>query len=254
MTSLTDSSSRALLAAPPTRRFVQSGDVYKHDEVDGFLRLPSSGRNRTEQQHPFTSPSKGDTDSDTELSDASGINSGGDSSETEELTLTSYQATLKEIEARLKKDPTSTTDWLHLLSHTLSTIPVTSRNATPARSEITLSVLSRCFSVDTRNRSSKILQLMYMKAGEEIWHESKVNAVWEDALKVGGTELWFEWLEWRIRKGDKGVDGVVDDAVRVLKFLGHGEEDELAKVRVFWRVAVVLKNAGWSHCNMHICT
>jgi len=252
MTSLTDSSSRALLAAPPTRRFVQSGDVYKHDEVDGFLRLPSSGQNRTGQRHPFTSLSKGDTDSDTEASDASGINSGGESSETEELTLTSYQATLKEIEARLREDPTSAADWLHLLSHTLSTIPVTSKNATVARSEITLSVLSRCFAADTRNRSSKVLQLMHMKAGEEIWHESKVKAEWEDALKIGGTELWFEWLEWRIRKGDRGVDGVVDDAVRILKVLGDEEEDELAKVRVFWRVAVVLKNAGWSHCNVHV--
>lgn len=56
----------------------------------------------------------------------------------------------------------------------------------------------------------------------------------------------MEWLEWRIRKGAKRINGVVDDAVRVLRSLGDGEDDEIGKLRVLWRVAAAFHNAGMS--------
>jgi len=85
---------------------------------------------------------------------------------------------------------------------------------------------------------------MYLKSGEEIWHESKLRAEWEDALKEGNADIWIEWLEWRIRIGNGGVDAVVQEARRVFDVLGDREENETDKLRIFWRMAVVFQNAG----------
>ncbi|KAF8078751.1 NRDE-2, necessary for RNA interference-domain-containing protein [Lyophyllum atratum] len=245
MPSLTDSSARALLAAPPTRRVLQSGDNYKHTEIDGYLRLPSSRRrDQNEPSYRSITASKDDADSDAESSTASSDDESSDE-EAGTVTLTSHQETLKLLEHQLNEDPTAVDKWLQLLSHTLSTIPVTSKNATTARSEIAISILARALSAHPRNGASKLLRLRYMKAGEEVWHESKVRAEWEEALKLGGFEIWMEWLEWRIRRANAGVDGVVEDAVRA-RTLGQSEQDELMRVRVFWRVAVALQSAGFS--------
>jgi hypothetical protein len=86
--------------------------------------------------------------------------------------------------------------------------------------------------------------LKYLKAGEEVWHESKLRAEWEEGLKGGGIEIWMEWMEWRIRRAARGIKGVVEDGERILRSLGDGEDDEIGKLRVFWRVAVALQDAG----------
>ncbi|KAG5647613.1 hypothetical protein DXG03_008966 [Asterophora parasitica] len=223
MQSITDGSARALLAVPPTRRILNSEGTYKHEEVDGFLRLPGRRKGTAEETYRSITASKDDADSLSESSDASNHSSDDEGSEDEDeaITLTALQETLKELEQQLTRDPTSIDKWLQLLSHTLSTIPITSKNATKARSEITLSILARALAADIRNGTSKFLRLRYMKAGEEVWHESKVRAEWEDALKFGGVEIWMEWLEWRIRQAHAGLDGIVDDAVRILDALGR---------------------------------
>lgn len=248
MTSLTDSSSRALLASAPTRRIVQSEDTYKYREIDGFLRLPTGRRRQTKNDQSYRSITlpKNEVNSDSESSEASEDHSDDEISEDESdtLILTSHQLTLKQLDQKLKEDPNSVDNWLQLLSHTLSTIPLTSKNATTARSEITLAILSRALAADIRNTDSKILRFKYLKAGEEVWHESKLRAEWEDALKIGGAEIWMEWFEWRIRRGNDGVDGVVKDALRILSVLEDSEQDEILKVRVFWRLAVAIQNAG----------
>ncbi|KAF5385316.1 hypothetical protein D9615_001411 [Tricholomella constricta] len=249
MSSLTDASARALLTVPPTRRILQSEGAYKHEEIDGYLRLPSRRRQgATEESYRTITASKQDVDSQSESSDASNQTSDDESSTDEagEITLTALQETLKLLEQQLAQDPTSIDKWLQLLSHTLSTIPITSKNATKARSEIAISILARALTADPRNGASKLLRLRYMKAGEEVWPESRVRAEWEEALKLGGSEIWMEWLEWRIRQADAGIDRIVDDAVRLLGVLGHSELDELTKVRVFWRVAVAFQCAGFS--------
>lgn len=248
MPGLTDSSTRSLLAAAPTRRVLQSGDNHKYEEIDGFLRLPGRrGRNGDEQSYRSITLSKDNANSDSDSSSESEHGDGSDTNDDDSDTttnLTSHQATLKSLEQQLTADPSSISGWLLLLSQTLSTIPITSKNATKARSEITLSILGRALSVDLRNRTSKTLRLKYLKAGEEVWHESKLRSEWEDALKVGGVGIWMEWLEWRIRSTNKGIDGVVEDATRVLGALSFDDEGEIGKVRVFWRTAVAIQNAG----------
>jgi hypothetical protein len=88
------------------------------------------------------------------------------------------------------------------------------------------------------------LRIKYLRAGEEVWHESKSRAEWEDALRVGGADIWMEWLEWRMRNGSKGVNGAVDDGIRMLNAFGTREEDEVGKVRAFCRIAVLFQQAG----------
>ena len=239
---LTDSSSRALLAAAPTQSMITSDTKYKYEEIDGFLRLPSRRGHQTEQAYREIVLTKDGSDSDS--SDASWDGSSDD--DDSNTPLTSHQQTLKSLEQQIESDPSSVPTWLSLLSRTLSTIPQTSKNATKSRSEITLSIISRALSSHSSNIHNKDLRLKYLKAGEEVWHESKLRAEWEEALKVGGIDIWMEWLEWRIRRAVKGIDGVVEDAQRVLRTLGDTELGEMGSLRVFWRIAVALQSAGRS--------
>jgi hypothetical protein len=226
---------------------VPSIDPHKYKEIDGFLRLSSSrSSTRTEPSYRAITLSNDNPDTDSEISSRSQDGDDRDDSgdDSDALVLTSHQETLKLLDHRIASQPSSVETWLLLLSHTLSTIPITSKNATKARCEITLSILGRALAADTRNGASKELRLTYMKAGEEVWHESKIKAEWEDALKVGGIEIQIEWLEWKIGKGNKGIDGIIEDAARISGMLGHGQEDEVAKLRIFWRVAVAFQKAG----------
>jgi hypothetical protein len=257
MPALTDSRAGALLAAPPKVKFPQSGDTFKHEEVDGILLLTSK---RSKQKHgqPYrsiTSP-KGDVESPYGSAPTSEDEDGGSSGDDENDTpiLTSQQETLRLLEQQLNAEPYSVAKWLLLLSHTLSGIPIMSKNASKARSEISISILARALAADLRNRTSNVLRFKYMKAGEQVWHESKIRAEWEEALKTGGVDLWMEWLEWRIRKADKGVDGIIEDATRILRAFKYDEPGEIARIRVFWRVAVTLQNAGlfFQHVSSYI--
>ncbi|KAF9015505.1 NRDE-2, necessary for RNA interference-domain-containing protein [Cyathus striatus] len=240
---LTDSGSRSLLNAPPTRRILHSDASTRYEEVDGFIRLPSR-RGRPNPEDSYRSITRGNDNSDSEQSSGDEKDDVSSDEESGELVLTSLQETLKSLENDLSLEPSAVEKWLHLLTHSLSTIPVTSKNATKARSEISVSILSRALSAHPLNSSSKQLRLKYLKAGEEIWHESKLRAEWEDALKVGGVEIWMEWLEWRIRVGSEGVEGVVRDGTRAMEAFENDEEGETAKLRSFWRIAVAFQNAG----------
>ncbi|KAG2154714.1 NRDE-2, necessary for RNA interference-domain-containing protein [Suillus clintonianus] len=236
---LTDSSVTTLLAAPPSQRLIGSGDSYKYEEVDGFLRLPS-GHKAAEDYRSITKQ-QDHLDSDSQSSASN--DSSGDESGTP--ILTSHQLSLKALEQQLAADPSSVETWLSLVRHSLSNIPLTSKNAAKARAEITLSILTRARAANPHNKSSRILFLKYLRAGEEVWHESKTKAEWEEALKLGGIEIWIEWLEWRIRTAAGGVETSVTDATRVFNALGSSESSEIDKLRVLWRVAVAFQQAGY---------
>ena len=169
-----------------------------------------------------------------------------DSDDNDTPILSAHQESLKLLEHDLEANPRDVSKWLTLLNQTLSTIPFTSKNAMKARSEITVSIIARALSADPQNKLDRHLRLTYLRAGEDIWHESKLRSEWEDALKVGETDIQLEWLEWKIRNGNKGIDGVLESAARALTGLGTGEEADIGKVRIFWRVAVAIKNAGMS--------
>lgn len=106
-----------------------------------------------------------------------------------------------------------------------------------------------------KNRESIELRIKWLDAGSEIWDLEKLDKQWETALSELGNQksssalrnaIWNEWLRWRISSvgrralGRANVDEILDDAKRVLENV-HGE---LARIRVFWRIAVALKGAG----------
>lgn len=237
---LTDSESRALLQAAPTRRILGSHSKYKYDEVDGFLPLPSHREHGNTTKH--RSITAGDLDSDT---GSSALDDASADSENDGALLSIREEMIRNVEKELSIDPTSIPSWFYLLSLSLSNVPITAKNATKARAEITLSVLSRAFAVHPDNGLSRPLRIRYLNAGEEIWPEGKLLAEWEDALKVGGIEMWMEWFTWRLRRASNGIDGVLEDALRALTaFASDKEEDELARIRIFWGTAVAFHRAG----------
>lgn len=209
--------------------------------------MPLPSRNHDGDQ-PYRSITQRRADSDSDLASESEHESASEDSAEDKPILTSHQEALKSLEQQLSRNPTFINLWLSLLSQTLSTVPLLSKNATKARAEIALAVLSRAMSADRQNSNSKVLRLKYLKAGEEIWQESKMHEEWESASKVGGIEIWMEWLEWRIRKSKKGMESVVEAAVRAMSALGSDVAGELGKVRIFWRTAVAFQNAGWYTC------
>jgi hypothetical protein len=238
VTDLASKEARRLLFNAPARRIRASETRYQ--EVDGYIHI---GALEGSNAQDYRSISKEEANSD---SDASSSRSDRDSSdeESEGYVLTSQQEALKYLEQQLASDPTSIDNWLLLLSRTLSTVDITSKNATKARSEITLSLLTRAISADPRNATSKRLNLKYLRAGAVVWDDSKLRREWENALKLGDMDIWIEWLEWQISTRREGIDGVFDAAQRVLQSLDSVEEEEVAKVRVFWRVAVACQQAG----------
>lgn len=245
MSCLTDSGTRALLKRAPEQRLVSSSASSKYKEEDGIIYLPvRKGPRKPEDSYRSITGQENPSDSDISSlpeSEASSSEEGHD-----RPMLTAHQETLKSLEQELNSHPYDVDKWLAFLRQTLSTIPLTSKNATRARSEITISILSRALSADPRNMKNKMLRILYLKAGEDVWHESKLKAAWDIAFKEGDTELVMEWLEWQVRKGEGGLQGLMDAAVKALERFARneGESAEIAKVRAFWRIAVALRSAG----------
>ncbi len=244
MSSLTDSGSRALLKRAPERRLAPSAASSKYKEEEGIIYLPSrKGPRKPEDSYRSITGQENASDSDiSSLPEDEVSNSDeGDG----DLVLTAHQEILKSLEQDLASHPSDVEKWLALLHQTLSTIPLASKNATQARSEITISILSRALSADPLNTKNKMLSIFYLKAGEDVWHESKLKAEWETAFKEGDTELVMEWLEWQIRKGKGGLDALMAAGVKALERFATSEDDT-AKVRAFWRIAFALRSAGLS--------
>lgn len=178
--------------------------------------------------------------SDSSDSYSEGVESDEEDSDT--ISIDARQATLKELEKRLESEPTSISTWLSLLSNSLSTIPLHSKNAPKVRADISLSILFRAISVHPANKNSVLLRLELLTIGEEVWNNEKLYQEWEDALCLGSVELWMAWLDWRIRTSSVGMDGMLSDAQRILSAL---DADEVSKLRVLWRVATAFREAGW---------
>jgi hypothetical protein len=240
MSSLTDPGTRSLLKKIPERRLVPSKSSKLGNEEDGIIRLPSSkGSKKPEDSYRSII---GDPNASDECTSSS-EDEVPSSDEDDQLTLTAHQETLKTLEENIATNPASIDTWLALLHQTLSTTPTTSKNATKARSEITLSILSRALAAHPDNAKNKVLRILYLKAGEEVWQDDKLREEWDEAFKYGDIEILMEWLAWQIRKGHGGLDGLVTSAVKAIGRLERNA-DESAKIRIFWRVAFAIRSAG----------
>ncbi|KAL1748548.1 NRDE-2, necessary for RNA interference-domain-containing protein [Schizophyllum fasciatum] len=235
---LTDARSRALLARPPTQHITPNPEKYA--EVDGVITVPRRQRATAVPEDTYRAITADDRARNE--SDSSEDEDEEESSEEEaddgRPVLSYHQEKLAELNRRVTAEPTNEHAWLDLLRESLVDVPPDSKNATTARAEITTAILGRAL---TFNPRALTLRREYVKAGEEIWHESRVRAEWEAALKVGDADMWMEWLEWRIGQAKDALSGIVEDAGRVLA----STEDDMLRVRVLWRMAELFKSAGY---------
>ena len=122
-------------------------------------------------------------------------------------------------------------------------MPSTTLNAAKARGEVSISVLSRALSAHPANKRSKTLRLKLLRAGEELWSSEQLRNEWEDALNVNDVDIWMTWLDWRLRRTSNLTESIVADAQRAYQALARYGDDN-GQVRVFWRAAVALREAG----------
>jgi len=212
--------------------------------VDGVIALPSRHRQIDNQSYRSIEGPKEGSLSDVDSPSESEVSQSSDDDDADTTLLTSHQEKTKELEQGLFADPSSVPTWLSLLAHSLSQIPVTSKNAVKARSEIALSILSRALSSSPSNAYSVALRLKYLQAGEEVWPEQRLKEEWDGLLSTTDSEILMSWFEWKIRKGHGGMEGVIEEAAKLLKIMA----DDVDWLRLVWRTAVVLKQAGSSCC------
>jgi hypothetical protein len=194
--------------------------------------------------------------SDESDSDASGSQSS--ESEFGSNTLTAEQRTIKALETTLGSSPSDIESWLKLLDISIKSLSVLTKQATRARAEISVSLLRRAIDAHPDNAASFRLRLLYIEHGSELWSEEMLREEWEDVLTSLGSPqsppwkrviVWLNWLEWR-EVANSTVTGAVNDAKRVFAML-HGEQFALVRIRLCWRVAVFLREAG--KCFLPFC-
>jgi len=254
--SLTDPKARQLLLRPPRPVSALPGINTRDAGEDGgdFLRLtgkPSQSKGQRDkalvsQHRTVTTTIRAAVDSE----DSDGfISDSADSSaetteeefESEAPVLTSRQMAIKELEEKLRRDPSSVQSWHSLLSHSISAVPLDTKNAAKVRAEIAESILSRAVSAHPLNKTSIALRLKYLRAGEETWDEKKLQREWDDALALQSTEVWMAWLDWKLSRSRSGLEGIMENVSRALEQLRHTETGSL---RIQWRAAVILQQAG----------
>ncbi|KAI5123567.1 hypothetical protein M0805_003385 [Coniferiporia weirii] len=242
---LTDSHARALLAGKTHRLAASARTLLKYEESDGFIRVPSrKGKGRVQAYRSITREDAENSDSQT----SSESGSSSSEYETDTSPMSAREESLRNLEQKLLRDPTSISDWLLLVEHSLNGMPATNRNVDKARSEISVSVLSRAFSAHPDNNRSTILWLKYLKAGELFWTGSKLKSEWEEALRIlKSGDICVDWFDWRTRSNAR-LDDVLHDAARALEMAAKstpGDGAELAELRVFWRIVIFLKQSGY---------
>jgi len=167
------------------------------------------------------------------------VSDSDDDDDDRDTVFSSNHEKMRSLEEQLSEDPSSVSTWLSLLSLSLSQVPVASKNSSKVRSEITHSILGRALPSLPEGSSTRI-RLLYLHAGEELWTSERLGQEWEKALTTGDINISLAWLDWRIRNGSRGVDGILEAATRVLA----SAESELERLRVFWRLTCALRQAG----------
>lgn len=214
----------------------------KYQETDGFIPLPSRRPRPVEPEDYRSIVASKDHVSEGDSSSVSAVSDSDDNDDDHDTIFPSNHEKMRSLEEHLSVDPSSVSTWLSLLSLSLSQVPSASKNSSKVRSEITLSILGRALPSLPEGSSTRI-RLLYLHAGEELWTSEKLGQEWEKALTTGDINIFLAWLDWRIRNGSRGVDGILEGATRVLA----SAESELERLRVFWRLTCALRQAGMSN-------
>ena len=242
---MTDSRARALLNAGQIRRLTASTKASsKYEEADGFIRVRSRKGKEKEQEYRSISIGLNEKE-DSDISSQSEGESSGDDSDTSPLS--AREESIRSLEKLLTEDPTSESNWLLLLQHTVGSAVPSKKNEEKARAEISVSILERALSAHPSNSRSLLLRLKYLRVGESIWDTTRMRKEWDKALRdVGSVDLVVEWLDWAMRTSST-LDSVIEDAIRATRLVdssGADEDGDRARLRVLWRIATFFRQAG----------
>lgn len=222
-----------------------------YEEFDGFIRISAeAGRDAASAEQPYRSITNQEEENSSDTSEGENIGDSEYESDPDTISLSAREEALRRLEQEVKEDPSSTSAWLSLLEHTISGIAPSRKDSGTVRPEISISVLFRAINAHPDNLRSPLLRLKFLKAGEDIWDDSKLKSEWENALRnAKHPDVWMEWLDWRLRKCPLGLEGCVNDVRRVREggSVGLGDyEADILNLRIFWRLAVFFKQTGKS--------
>ncbi|GJJ13904.1 hypothetical protein Clacol_008161 [Clathrus columnatus] len=239
--------------AQKTRLLLPSSTPDEVDHSSDFIPLSSARASSMDPMpsHRAIEESKSDSEDEVQRSEAGST----DTDDDDVPFRNAHQQLLISLETALREDPSSTPSWLALIEHSLHDMPLSSKaSLNLARTEIKLTIIERAFRAHPKNRESIELRIIWLDAGSEIWDIQKLETEWETTVReLGGrgtsaplrNAIWNEWLRWRISSagrrsnGQTNVDEILNDARLVLNNI----EGELTRVKTFWRIAVILKEA-----------
>lgn len=180
------------------------------------------------------------------------------SSDELELSLSADQEAMKELEVILNRSPDSETAWLKLWDISLKSVPKTTSRGVNARADISLSILRRALDSHDENKESPRLRLLYIQQASQIWSDDRIRAEWDNLLsQLGGTGtavwkrgvVWAAWLEWRLSNSPSVNEAIIDTKRAILEL--KDDSFEMLKVRICWRIAIFLKEAGQCFKSRH---
>ncbi|KAF8317313.1 hypothetical protein DL93DRAFT_552307 [Clavulina sp. PMI_390] len=109
-------------------------------------------------------------------------------------------------------------------------------------------MLEKALAAHPANRTSPVLRLRYLEAVREAKGAKEEEAAWERALlEIKSEELWLQYITYRLTRG--GVSALDAAVVRIMKEIASSQFEPrrafFARLRVFWRTIVALKQAGY---------
>lgn len=185
-------------------------------------------------------------------SEDSRSHSSASSEDEAQLTLTADQEAIKELESTLSRSPDDETAWIKLWNISIKSVPKSIGRGSCARAEISLSILRRAIDAHDSNKYSPRLRLLYIEHGAEVWSEDQVRIEWGNIMSELGDDcspiwkrgtVWMAWLEWKLFSS-RTINEVLVEARKALAALTD-DAFEMLRVRICWRMAVFLREAGW---------
>jgi NRDE-2, necessary for RNA interference len=136
--------------------------------------------------------------------------------------------------------------WLDVIAHSAST------NPTPAgRADIWITMLEKAMLGHPANKTSEALRLRYLEAIRELRSGSEEETAWTKAFdEIKSENLWVEYIGFRLRKrGAEALESAISRVWKAVDTLGDNEQRKYhARLRIFWRAIVGLREAGACSC------
>lgn len=207
-----------------------------------MIRL-SKSRKGKETEQAYRSITRSNDDSDSSISSESESSS----EELDVIPLTAREESIRDLERNLASHPESVESWIRLIDISVNDVSDDAKNIGRARKEITISILGRAFDARTDNKRSPTLWWKLLKTGEDLWDKDRLKTEWELALDLTRSiDLWVEWLDWKLRTSSRFEDAF-SSCTRALQSVSKictGVDADMAKLRVFWRTIIFLRQAG----------